>query len=114
MKACPRCSLLNPDEGMVCECGFDLVNGDVAAATAVRRAVRRRGRACQIGGIGLVIFGLAEGTAYLPFEMSLFFSIQSYRADLGMIIAGAILLARGARLIDRPWTPAKRDDRPTG
>jgi hypothetical protein len=110
MKTCPRCSLLSPDDAIACECGFDLVDGDVAAATAVRRAVRRRGRAYQIGGIGLVVFGLAGGTSYLPFQMSLFFSIQSYRADLGMIIAGAILLARGARLIDRPWTAAKGDD----
>jgi hypothetical protein len=112
VKTCPRCSLLNPDDGIVCECGFDLVRGDVLAAKAARRAIRRRGRAYQIGGIGLVIFGLAGGTVFLPFQMSLFFSIDSYRADLGIIIVGAILLARGARLIDRPWTE-KVDDRPT-
>src|SRR5262245_34906810 len=113
MKTCPRCSLLNPDDGTVCECGFDLVNGDVATATAVRKAVRRRGRSYQIGGILLIIFGLAGGTAFFPFQISLFFSIQSYRADLGIIIAGAILLVRGARLIDRPWTE-KASGRPTG
>jgi hypothetical protein len=113
MKTCPRCSLLNPDDGTVCECGFDLVNGDVEAATAVRKAVRRRGRLYQIGGTGLVIFGLAGGTSLLPFQMSLFFSYGSYRADLGLIIAGGILLAWGARLIDRPWS-AKVRDRSTG
>jgi hypothetical protein len=104
MKTCPRCSLLSPDDGTVCECGFDLVNGDVAAATATRKAIRRRARTYQIAGIVLVIGGLAGGTAFLPFHVSVFFSVESYRADLGMIVAGGILLARGARLIDRPWT----------
>jgi hypothetical protein len=95
MKPCPRCSLLNPDDGTVCKCGFNLVSGDVAAATAARRSIRRRGRAYQLGGILLIIFGLAGGTAYLPFQMSLFVSIESHRADLGLIIGGAILLVRG-------------------
>jgi len=105
MKSCPQCALLNPDDGAVCACGFDLVNGDAAAATIVRSAVRRRGRLYQIGGLALVILGLAGGTAlFLPFQMSLFFSVDGYRIDLGLVIAGGILLSWGARLIDRPWT----------
>ena len=102
MKACPRCLLLNPDDGVVCACGFDLVNGDVAAAQAMGRAVRRRGHLYQIGGIGLVIFGLAGGTAHLPFHLSLFLSIGSHAIDLGMVIVGVVLLARGGRLIKHP------------
>jgi hypothetical protein len=104
MRTCPRCALLNPDDGVVCVCGFNLVSGDVAAAKAVRRAVRRRARAYQIGGLVLLIFGLVGGTVFLPFQMSIFFSIGSYRVDVGIIVLGSILLARGARLIDRPWT----------
>jgi hypothetical protein len=111
MKTCPRCTLQNPDDGTICVCGFDLVSGDVVAAAAARRTVRRRGRSYQIGGIALIIVGLAGGTAFLPFHMSIFFSVGSYRADIGMIIVGAILLARGVRLIDRPWA-GKASDKP--
>jgi hypothetical protein len=67
----------------------------------------------QLGGTLLIVFGLAGGTAFLPFDMGLYISIQSYRADVGLIIAGAVLLVWGARLIDRPWTE-KVGDRKTG
>ncbi len=101
MKPCPRCELLNPDDGTVCACGFDLVLGD---AGAVRGVLRRRGRWYQLAGVVLIAFGLAGGTAFLPIHISLFFDIQSYRVDMGMIVGGAILLSRGARLVYRPWT----------
>jgi len=104
MKTCPRCSLLNPDDGVVCACGFDLVNGDAAAAQGVRRVVRRRGGLYQLVGICLIIFGLAGGTVYFPIHLSLFLSFGSHTVDLGTIIVGAILLARGERLSKRPWT----------
>jgi hypothetical protein len=113
MKTCPRCSLLNPDDGTVCECGFDLVSGDAVAAAGARRSVRRRGRSYQIGGLAVIILGLAGGTSFFPFHVSIFFTIESYRADVGMIFVGALLLARGARLIDRPWTETA-SDKPTG
>jgi hypothetical protein len=108
MKACPRCELLNPDDGTVCACGFDLVHGD---AGGVRGVLRRRGRAYQLGGLVLIAFGLAGGTAFLPIHISVFFNIQSYRADLGMIIAGGLLLARGGRLVYRPWTEPASEKR---
>jgi hypothetical protein len=112
MKTCPRCSLLNPDDGVVCACGFDLVNGDVAAAQGVRRGVRRRGALYQVAGIGLIIFGLAGGTVYLPMHLSLFLSFGSYTVDLGLVIVGAVLLARGARLSKEPWTEKVDGRRP--
>lgn len=108
MKRCPRCELLNPEDGTVCACGFDLIHGD---AGAVRGVLRRRGRRYQLAGLVVIVLGLAGGTAFLPIHISFFFTIQSYRADLGMIVAGAILLARGARLVDRPWTEPASDKR---
>ena|SRR5215831_2229464 len=105
MKKCPRCRLLNPEDGTVCACGFDLVHGDPSAG----RALRRRGRVCQIAGLLVLIFGLAGGTAFFPVHVSFFFYVGSYRMDVLLVIAGIILLTYGTRLVDRPWTePAKR------
>ncbi len=101
MKKCPRCGLLNPEDGTICVCGFDLINGDPAS---VRGVVRRRGRLCQIGGLVLVVFGLAGGTSCFPIHISFFLSVESYRMDVPVVVAGMILLAYGARLVDRPWT----------
>jgi len=113
MKTCPRCLLLNPDDGVVCACRFDLVNGDVVAAAAVRKAIRRRARLYQILGAVLLIFGLAGGTVYFPFHVSLFVDFGGWRIDVGVVAVGAVLLARGARMIDRPWRE-KVDERRTG
>lgn len=93
MKTCPQCGLLNPDDGAVCECGFDLVHGDATAAAGVRRATRRRGRLYQIGGLALVIFGIAGGNAIVGLGVPLYVSFGSHRADLGLIIVGGVLIA---------------------
>jgi hypothetical protein len=101
MKTCPRCGLLNPEDGTVCACGFDLVRGDPAS---VRGGLRRRGRLCQVGGFLLTIFGLAGGTGFLPIHASFFFYIGSYRMDVPVVVAGIVLFGYGTRLVDRPWT----------
>jgi len=108
MKSCPRCGLLYPETVTTCPCGFDLVHGNAAS---VRGVLRRRGRKHIVSGIVLIVLGLFGGMAFLPIRMSLFFNIGSYRIDLGLIIAGTIILARGCRILDRPWTEDEKKRR---
>ncbi len=101
MKACPRCSLLNPEDGTFCVCGFDLVHGDPAS---VRGGPRRRGRLYEVIGFLMIGFGLAGGSSWLPIHVGFFINLGSYQMDVSMIAAGGILLAYGARLVERPWS----------
>jgi hypothetical protein len=52
----------------------------------------------------LIVLGLFGGMAFLPVRLSLFFYIGSYRVDIGLMIAGAVIIARGCSILDRPWT----------
>lgn len=99
MKDCARCGLINPSEALRCECGFDLIHGDAATA---RQTLWGRGLRYVIGGILLILFGLAGGVALLPIHFSLFVHIGSHQVDIPMLVVGGVLLARGVRIIDRP------------
>jgi hypothetical protein len=100
MIKCARCGLLNPDGATLCECGFDLVHGDAAA---VRGVLKRKGRLHIAGGALLIVLGLLGGMAWLPVHFTLSFRVNGYRIDLVCLIAGGLLIARGARILERPW-----------
>jgi hypothetical protein len=56
MRSCPRCTLVNPDSALVCDCGYPL-NVDASTVASVwprERIIQIRGR-----GITAAIFGLA-------------------------------------------------------
>jgi hypothetical protein len=101
MKTCPRCNLINPDDATLCECGFDLVHGD---ARAVRGQLRRRGRAFVALGAVLIAAGLAGGLTWLPLSFTFFLQLGGYKIDLIVAGIGCVMLARGIRILDKPWT----------
>jgi len=101
MIKCARCGLINPDGATLCECGFDLVHGDAAA---VRGVLKRKGWLHVSIGAVLIVVGVLGGLAVFSFEPILFFQIGGHRIDLVFVLAGAVLVARGFRIIDRPWT----------
>ena len=101
MIKCARCGLINPDGATLCECGFDLVSGD---ATAVRGVLKRKGWLHVSIGAVLIVVGLLGGLAVFSLAPILFFQIGGHRIDLVFVLAGGVLVARGFRIIDRPWT----------
>ena len=100
MIKCARCGLINPDGATLCECGFDLVHGD---ATAVRGVIKRKGRLYVASGAVLFVAGLAGGATLLDIP-TFVFQIGGHRIDLILVTVGGVFLARGFRLLDRPWT----------
>ena len=104
-RTCPRCGLHCPQVVTTCPCGFDLVHGD---ANAVKGILRRRGRKYQILGFVLFIFGLVGGMSFLPVRLSFFLTFGSYRMDLGLVVVGLVLFAKGARMLERPWSEKLR------
>ena len=105
MKKCPRCGLLCPEDLSVCECRFDFVNDD---PSAVRGTLRRRARVYQVIGAVIVVFGLMGGMSWLPIRFSFFLNLGRYTVDLGMVVAGFVLVLRGWRILERPWTERMR------
>ena len=100
-RTCPRCGLHCPQVVTICSCGFDLVRGDARAVSGV---LRRRGRTYLIVGIVLIVLGLLGGMSFLPIRLSFFLTFGWYRMDLGFVFGGLALFAKGARLLERPWT----------
>jgi hypothetical protein len=97
VKPCPRCELLNPDDGLVCSCGFDFAKGNAAAAGEERRRAKRRGRLYQLIGAVLVVFGAAGGMRLFGISSVLSFTLGDLRMDLGAIIVGVGFVAQGLR-----------------
>jgi len=100
-KTCPRCGLHCPQVVKTCPCGFDLVHGD---ASAVRGVIRRRGRKYLIAGLALIVFGLLGGMSFLPIRLSFVLTFGWYRMDVGFVVGGLVLFAKGARMLERPWS----------
>ena len=97
MFTCPSCGLVNLENAPICECGFDFAHGD---AQASRKRSHRRGRIYQILGAPLLVLGLFNYSP-IPVGFRVEFDLMGFRFDLGMVLAGALLLFRGWRLTNK-------------
>jgi hypothetical protein len=70
----------------------------------VKGVLRRRGRKYLIAGLVLIVFGLIGGMSFFPIRVSMFLTFGWYRMDLGCVVGGLVLFAKGARMLERPWT----------
>ncbi len=66
--------------------------------------LRRRSWKYLITGLLLIAFGLLGGMSFFPIRLSFYLTFGGYRMDLGFVICGVILFAKGARIRERPWT----------
>lgn len=98
MRQCPKCPLVSPDNAVRCDCGFEFLNFDLALE---RGRLKMRGRKFAGAGLVVIVFGLAGGMSLLPIHLSFFLSLGSFKLDIGSLIAGSVLVAKGLKLMDR-------------
>lgn len=60
MKACPNCSLLNPDDGQSCDCGYDFVLHRFPLTDPRELLRRKRRRRMMVGSFILLALSTAR------------------------------------------------------
>lgn len=97
---CPRCRLLNPDEALRCDCGYDFASRRVEQSYLLAHVLKKHGGAEQIvenaartkirtGSIALALAATVSIAGYLTDGRVVFLR--------GAFVVGALLLYRGLR-----------------
>jgi hypothetical protein len=86
MKKCPLCGLVNPLEGMRCDCGYDFTS-----RTAASLLLEKTGQRNMVIGAALIVVGLTiTGFTFLFASITGFYLIA-----WGLVAFGIVKVIRG-------------------
>jgi len=98
IQTCGLCGQPSLSSETVCRCGFDLANGDLAAAQDAIKRAKLQGTPTIVSGIIVIGLGFIGGMSLLPIRFSLFLRFGEHSIDLVFVGVGCTLIGRGRRM----------------
>ena len=109
MKTCPRCTLLNPDTALICDCGFAFTTSNRGTVEVELSAARRRAKRRIIQGLllagGALTFSVISVIAARPGGI---FVIAH-----GAVVVGVAMMGRGLSTLRRLADAQKENEAAT-